>query len=81
MSATGAKIMPEQNDTQQKSLKITALSVAEIAKVLSSASGRQITEEQVSEIVEHGNLVKPDGTVSLIEYTAFLVRELAHGSD
>jgi len=73
--------MPEQNDPQQKSLKITALSVAEIAKILSSASGRQITEEQVREIVEHGNLVKPDGTVSLIEYTAFLVRELAHGSD
>jgi len=64
-----------------KPLKITALSIDEVAKVLSSASGRQITEEQVSVIVECGNLIKPDGTVSLIEYTAFLVRELAHGSD
>ena len=71
-----------------KPLKITALSIAEVAKVLSSASGRQITEEQVREIAEHGSLVKPDGTLSPLEYTAFLVRavptgrqELAHGSD
>ena len=62
-------------------LKITALSVAEVAKVLSSASGRQITEEQVREIAEHGNLVKADGKISLLEYTAFLVREMAHGAD
>jgi len=73
--------MPEDSDHQQKSLKITALSVAEIAKVLSSASGRRITEEQVRTIAEHGKLLKPDGTISLLDYTAFLVRELAHGSD
>jgi len=73
--------MPEQHHSQQKSLKITALTAAEIAKVLSSASGRQITKEQVREVAEQGNLVRPDGTISLLEYTAFLVRELAHGSD
>ena len=66
-------------DESSKPLKITALSIAEVAKVLSSASGRQITEEQVREVAESGNLLKADGTISLIEYTAFLVRELAHG--
>jgi len=66
---------------QSRPLKITALSIAEVAKVLSSASGRQITEEQVRTIAECGNLVKPDGTISLLEYTAFLVREMAHGAD
>ena len=68
--------MPEQNDPQQKSLKITALSVAEIAKVLSSASGRQITEEQVREIAESRDLIRADGTISLIEYTAVLARDV-----
>ncbi|HUW31946.1 MAG TPA: hypothetical protein VM223_10065 [Planctomycetota bacterium] len=62
-------------------LKITALSTAEVAKVLSSASGRHITEEQVRAIAQCGELIKPDGTISLLEYTAFLVREMAHGSD
>jgi len=62
-------------------LKITALSIAEVAKVLSSASGRQITEEQVRTIAVCGNLEKADGTISLLEYTAFLVREMAHGAD
>jgi len=64
-----------------KPLKITALSISDVAKVLSSASGRQITEEQVREIAEQGNLLKPDGRINLIEYAAFLIRELAHGSD
>jgi len=76
MFATGAKAMPEQHDAQQKTLKITSLSVAEIAKVLSSASGRQITEEQVREVAERGGLIKPDGTINLLEYVAFLAGEL-----
>ena len=60
-----------------KPLKITALSTAEVAKVLSSASGRQITEEQVREIAEQGELLRPDGTISLLDYTAFLIEEYA----
>ena len=58
-----------------KPLKITALSIDEVAKVLSSASGRQITEEQVREVAERGGLVKPDGTISLLDYGAFLIQE------
>jgi len=60
-----------------KPLKITALSIAEVAKVLSSASGRQITEEQVREIAEGGELLRPDGTISLLDYSAFLIEECA----
>jgi len=60
-----------------KPLKITALSTAEVAKVLSSASGRQITEGQVRQIAEQGELLRPDGTISLLDYTAFLIEEYA----
>ena len=60
-----------------KPLKITALSIAEAAKVLSSASGRRITEEQVREIAEQGELLRPVGTISLLDYTAFLIEEYA----
>ena len=67
--------------TPQKPLKITALTVAETARVLASAYGRRVTEEQVREVAEKGGLIRPDGTINLLEYTAFLVRELAHGTD
>ena len=68
-------------ETPQKTLKITALTVAETASVLASASGKSITEEDVRTVAEQGNLIAADGTINLLEYTAFLVRELAHGTD
>ena len=64
-----------------KSLKITAIPVADMAKILASAYGRRVTEEQVRQVAERAGLVRPDGTINLLEYTAFLVGELAHGTD
>jgi len=53
----------------------TALSPEMLAKLLSAAAKRQITEEQVQEVAEAGNLLSLDGTVNLVRYTAFLVQE------
>ncbi len=55
-----------------KSLKITALSAGEAAKILASAYGRRVTVEQVREVVAAGGLARADGTFSLIEYVAYL---------
>ena len=63
-------------DETPKSLKITAISVQDPAKVLSSAYGRRVTEEQVREIVEAGQLARADGTFSVIEYVAYLAGEV-----
>lgn len=57
------------------------MSVADAARVLSAASGRRVTEAQVRELAERGQLLRADGTISLLEYTAHLVREMANGSD
>ncbi len=62
-------------------LRITALTPADAARVLSAASGRRVTEEQVHEVAERGGLLRADGTLSLLEYTAYLVEEMANGSD
>ncbi len=62
-----------------KSLKITAISVAEAARILATAYGRRVTEEQVREVVEAGDLARPDGTFSLIDYVAFLAAEVTNG--
>jgi len=68
-------------ETPAKPLKITALTVAETARVLSSASGRKISEEDVRTIAEDGGLLSPDGEINLIEYAAFLIQEMACGTD
>ena len=53
----------------------------DVAAVLSSAYRRKITQEQVLEVAEAGNLLSGDGTISLIEYTAFLAGEVGVGSN
>lgn len=68
-------------DEPSKTLKITAIPVAEAAKVLASAYGRRVTEEQVRQIAERGGLVRADDTINLLEYVAYLVREASHGPD
>ena len=60
-----------------KPLKITALSTDDTDNVLVSVRGRQITEGEVREIAEEGSLLKADGTISLLDYTAFLIEEYA----
>ena len=57
-----------------KPLKITPPTATEIAQVLSSASSRRITKEQVREMAERAGIIKPDGKISLLEYAALLAR-------
>lgn len=66
-------------DEQPQKLQITAIPVADAARVLASAYGRRVTEEQVRAVAEAGGLVRADGTINLLEYTAYLVKEMAHG--
>lgn len=62
-------------------LKITALTPEQLAKVLSEASRRKVSAQQVLTIAENAGLVKSDGTISLVEYTAWLAREVVRGSN
>ena len=64
-----------------ESLKITALTVTQAAKVLASAYGRRVTEEQVRQVAEEAQILRADGTFSLIEYVAFLAGQMAGGND
>ena len=63
----------------ETSAKITALTAEQLTKVLSAAGGRRITEEMIRADMEAGAPVNSDGTVNLIHYTAWLVKEMAGG--
>jgi len=65
----------------KKPLEITALKPSDLAVVLSNAFRRKVTEEQVLEIAEAGNLLSADGTINLIHYTAYLAEEVGIGSN
>ncbi len=58
-----------------KPIKITALTPEELALLLSRASRRTISGQDVLAIAEMAGIVSAAGTISLIEYTAFLAQE------
>jgi hypothetical protein len=67
-------------DAANQGLKPTALSVADAAKVLTKAGGRPVTEAMLREDLDAGAPVNPDGTINLLHYAAWLVKELANAN-
>ncbi len=65
----------------QKTVKITALNVDELAKLLSQAGRRAVSGQDVLAIAEKAGIVRQGSMINLIEYTAFLAREVAGGAD
>ena len=61
-------------------MNIAAIRPDDLAKILSGAFRRQITEQEVLCISEEGELLSGDGTINLIQYTAFLAGEVSFGS-
>ena len=61
-------------------LRLTALTIDQTAKILASAGGRRITEEMIRADIDAGAPTNPDGTVNLVHYTSWLVKELS-GAD
>jgi len=62
-----------------ETLKITALTPEQAAKILAAAYGQRVTVEQVRAVVEAGELARADGTFSLIDYVAYLAGEVPRG--
>ena len=53
-------------------LNITALSPGDLATLFSRSLKRPVTEQQVRDIAEAGNLLNENDTINLIEYSAYL---------
>lgn len=53
----------------------TGLTPAELAAALSSASGSRITPGMIAADVSSGAPTNPDGTLNLIRYTAWLLKQ------
>ena len=65
------------DENQDKRLSIVAVSPSDLARALSAASGRTITEDQVRTIAIDGRLLAADDTINLLKYTVYLAQQEA----
>jgi hypothetical protein len=68
-------------DVKQGQLNPAALPVADLARLLSAAGGARIEAEQIQADIDAGAPTNADGTVNLVHYAAWLVREMAGRGD
>jgi hypothetical protein len=61
-------------------LNPNALTVPEAARLLTRVGGQPVTEEMLRADVAAGAPTNADGTINLVHYIAWLVRELAVGA-
>jgi hypothetical protein len=63
------------------SVKLTALSVPNLVKLLKRSGCRSISEDMLREDIANGAPSNPDGTINLIFYTAWLIKEASDNGD
>jgi hypothetical protein len=61
-------------------LRMTALTVENLAKILSKSGARTVTADTIRTDITAGAPVNPDGTVNLVAYAAWLVKGSTGGN-
>ncbi len=69
-----------QSETAKPTLNPAALSLADAAAVLSRSSPTPVTVAMLQQHVDDGTPLNPDGTLNMVNYAAWLVREIANGN-
>ena len=72
---------PEHAPSSEKSPRLNpaSLSVEDAAKLLTKASGVRVDASQIDQDIEAGAPTNANGTINLVHYAAWLVREMATG--
>lgn len=66
--------------SENRPLNPNGLTPQQLADLLSAASHVRITREQIERDIGSGAPTNQDGTMHLVQYTAWLLRELPHGN-
>ncbi len=69
--------MTAESDVKQGQLNPAALGPDDLARLLSAASGVGVDADDVRADIDAGAPANPDGTLNLVHYAAWLVRQLA----
>jgi len=75
--------MPGDVFTQpdRPTLNPTALPVADAARLLSAAGGQRVTSGMIQTDIDAGAPTNVDGTINLVWYAAWLIREMSGRDD
>jgi len=77
----GGAAMPDNVSIPPPGIKVTALPLADLARLLSKSAGRTVPVETIRRDVEAGAPANTDGTINLVHYAAWLVKEVAARGD
>lgn len=69
----------DTQSAQNPAIRLTTLSLEDAAKVITQTGGIRLTAADLKADVDAGAPVNEDGTISLIAYAAWLVREVSDG--
>lgn len=65
---------------EKSPLNPTAMSIRDTVRLLSKVSGETVTEDMLREDFVAGAPTNPDGTINLVHYAAWLVKQMANGA-
>jgi hypothetical protein len=65
------------HDDGKHSLSPTSLTVVDAARLLTRAGGQPVTVDMLKADLAGGAPANPDGTINLLHYGAWLVREMS----
>ena len=67
------------HDNGKHSLSPTSLTVADAARLLTRAGGQAVSAEMIEDDLGAGAPINADGTINLVHYAAWLVKEMGSG--
>ena len=75
--------MSTNHDSQRPTggLNPQALHLADMARILTASGPKPVTVEMLQADIEDGAPTNADGTLNLVQYVAWLVKEMARGGD
>lgn len=68
------------DDVPKPQLNPAAMSLRDAARLLAKVGGPSITEAMLKSDVETGAPTNPDGTINLVHYAAWLVKEMGRSA-
>jgi hypothetical protein len=70
-----------ENSPEKSPVNPMALPVADAARLLTAVSGEPVPEDMLQEDIVDGAPTNADGTLNLVHYAAWLVKEMATRND
>ena len=67
------------HDDNKQSLNPASLPLADVALLLTKTGGRAVTVQMIQADLADGAPVNAEGTINLVHYAAWLVREMKRG--